>query len=1166
MTRLSKQAFVDKYNTRFGDNVVQAILESDFREFAVDLYDSFRNQDWDSEVWNEGDTSYVYTGNAKHLKLTADFTLAGGLDTIPDNVIVPPIFVETGGFTFNDGGLFSKVTGQYDSSKTVMALTIRKFRMPDNTVFTLGQWDEAPAGAGGAPQLQQYEILSRSTAGTGDTEPLDRNEIKRDALLMPFEFVNDGETLSAAVARIGASRVVLKLRDTHVVTANLTIPSNITLDADHLGLVSPDVGIVVTVQGKIIASDQQIFTGAGTVVTSHLRKNIAWWGAQDDTDCSTIIQGIVDSHINNGYEIYIPDGFTALFANIECIDPVYHALTNEGIIKRLRNRVAAGIDDNFLFRVVDAVKVDQITGTHVGTFDDTFQGQRVGVPNGADAFGQVADLAARNSLTGLSDGSWVYVTGTGQYFENLGTGTSGAYVDNDFVEIWPVGGFCYYFIGATQDGNGSNLFKSCIATRGSFTNMGMGGIIFRNVDNRAVPKPTNLSAGIDYLFVGRHDFTDNGNESCVRVRGSHQDATIRDCTSKDHYLRLKQQAYFGGSAEVSLADSIGKLSMQNLKGEYCSRAFIFAQKYRQFNARDCQVQYLGVDRAGVDMPDNFPSAYKVDDASPGAITVFDNCNTENSGTPDGLLSYTIETTNQAVGTTDVILMNCTVDKYIRDDSGRDNLGIGNHKFINVVMNGERLELNTTGNLVDSCTFIRSVYNFGLDDKAGGNLIINPTFDNSYFRIWPNNPEITLEKANTWLNMASQDAINFIGSTTQKSSLKIKDCKIPAANQVVAGGTPATSNPNLLITIEDSEVTLEDDIVLNTNGAKLYSRNWTTPKTNTSASFTKDKPDVPFDYKSVIAEFTDELSLSLGGNPWNTFLGDAVDGEDAGVYYAEKTGTADTGEVREAVIVTNGGFYRVSGIISGISGEIQIQVGGADGQILSLTSDGAFNTVVTAGAASDRVAIIWPNTTDEGRVADFKMGEVSSPNIAMSADIGNEYESSGNGDVIDNLLNGKLNQEVTIRLKAGDTMISNTNLNIDSSLEIADSIDRTVKLVCSDQGATGSDQVWDQIGHDPGHVKFEDVQTASFAVTRAMAGKIIKIDTTAGAITATADNDLPEGFTVAFDIVTFGAGNNFTFAAAGTERPATTSLTAVNQFGTVIHEGSNNYRMIGGDWS
>jgi len=121
-------------------------------------------------------------------------------------------------------------------------------------------------------------------------------------------------SLSAAVASIGSSEKVLLVSENQTVSANLTIPKNITLRIPRGITISVNTGVTLTVDAVIDAGIYQIFAGLGDVVSTIDVQTTEvypeWFGAKGDfnskdnpigdlaNDDTTAIQAAIDFFVD----------------------------------------------------------------------------------------------------------------------------------------------------------------------------------------------------------------------------------------------------------------------------------------------------------------------------------------------------------------------------------------------------------------------------------------------------------------------------------------------------------------------------------------------------------------------------------------------------------------------------------------------------------------------------------------------------------------------------------------------------------------------------------------------------------------------------------------------------------------------------------------------------
>jgi len=93
-------------------------------------------------------------------------------------------------------------------------------------------------------------------------------------------------SFSEAITVIGSLTKTLLIPNIQTITANETVPSNITLSVPQSGRININTGIVLTLQGTIEAGNYQIFGGAGFTDTNQTpgKLNICWFPGSSFND------------------------------------------------------------------------------------------------------------------------------------------------------------------------------------------------------------------------------------------------------------------------------------------------------------------------------------------------------------------------------------------------------------------------------------------------------------------------------------------------------------------------------------------------------------------------------------------------------------------------------------------------------------------------------------------------------------------------------------------------------------------------------------------------------------------------------------------------------------------------------------------------------------------
>ncbi len=105
-----------------------------------------------------------------------------------------------------------------------------------------------------------------------------------------IDYIGNYTSLANAVATIGGANVMLLINASTPVTADLTVPSNLSLWVSQEGRLPIDSGKTLTIGGAFEAGLHTVFDGAGTVVFGPgAVKEVypQWWGAVADWDGAT---------------------------------------------------------------------------------------------------------------------------------------------------------------------------------------------------------------------------------------------------------------------------------------------------------------------------------------------------------------------------------------------------------------------------------------------------------------------------------------------------------------------------------------------------------------------------------------------------------------------------------------------------------------------------------------------------------------------------------------------------------------------------------------------------------------------------------------------------------------------------------------------------------------
>jgi hypothetical protein len=136
------------------------------------------------------------------------------------------------------------------------------------------------------------------------------NQLAHAAALLPYKVLGTRwyglagyNTFDEALDAIGSDTRTLLVTSATSITADTTVPTNVTLWVMGEGSFAVASGITLTLSGPLMAAFRTIFSGSGTVkFTYNVETYPEWWGGIGDgsTDSTTALQAAITSHPTQG--------------------------------------------------------------------------------------------------------------------------------------------------------------------------------------------------------------------------------------------------------------------------------------------------------------------------------------------------------------------------------------------------------------------------------------------------------------------------------------------------------------------------------------------------------------------------------------------------------------------------------------------------------------------------------------------------------------------------------------------------------------------------------------------------------------------------------------------------------------------------------------------------
>lgn len=440
----------------------------------------------------------------------------------------------------------------------------------------VGTLNDASATVKGRTKLSVAPVSASNPIAVGDNDPR--------LLGSGFYFLSNYASLAAAVTAIGSDRATLLIGDIAAVSANLTIPANISLLFTNDGGVQPANGVTVLIQGAIEAEPVKIFynatSGQGTIAfaaganyldTQNLVQKefwAEWWGPVGDNDNA---KGAANAAGLNAAFAALPHGGTMRLAGK--FYPIDSGITfhHKFQCTLLGNDSQVGYSDNntkpiFVYRGANGGTALTLSNVYSCTFRGfgVYSNDGINLANGADkgiyltyVAGGYPSLTSRCTLDALT----IWSVNTRDTWRGLEINDLvGANNEHHTVrECWILGGG-----DATTEGRGYGIYqghsqvKAIEYIRNNIGNVGTGILVsgsLRCVDNsfNSCYVVYHFSYLIDANFVMGDDI-----ETITRYIETEQHPGASTCVFIGN--RVEAIKAVGDAADDFIIQTVGKFS------------------------------------------------------------------------------------------------------------------------------------------------------------------------------------------------------------------------------------------------------------------------------------------------------------------------------------------------------------------------------------------------------------------------------------------------------------------------------------------------------------------------------------------------------------------------------------------------------------------------------
>jgi hypothetical protein len=214
------------------------------------------------------------------------------------------------GLTFNANPIVLDSAGRVSGEIWLTDAVSYKFVLKTSAGVTIGTYDNVTGNSSGIyaafAASSGSSLVGFIQSGTGAVATTVQAKLRESVSVSDF-----GGSLSVAINSIGATYKTLLVDSAIVMSTNVTVPSNVSLEIPEGGSITT-TGYTLTINGNFSAGLYQVFFGSGSVV-GLLNSCVVWFGENTTPGVTNMTSAFVAAHSairEDGGELILPVGIS----------------------------------------------------------------------------------------------------------------------------------------------------------------------------------------------------------------------------------------------------------------------------------------------------------------------------------------------------------------------------------------------------------------------------------------------------------------------------------------------------------------------------------------------------------------------------------------------------------------------------------------------------------------------------------------------------------------------------------------------------------------------------------------------------------------------------------------------------------------------------------------